>query len=177
VIGFVGRLNRQKQVGVVVDAFAEVLARLPEAKLVVVGDGPEREPLTDNVRRRGIESRVQFTGVRDDIEQLMKTFSCLVLPSAYEGLPNVALEAVALGVPVVAAAVGDVEDIVLNDRTGYLWREPTPAALADPLVRAATDEALRRTAGEEGPALVRADYSVNGAVEKLIAVYEKVVGK
>lgn len=177
VIGFVGRLSRQKQVGILVDAFAEALTNLPDAKLVLVGDGPERGTVIDRARRHGIEQRVQFAGVVDDVDQLMIGFSCLVLPSAYEGLPNVAMEAVALGVPVVAAAVGDVEDIVLDDRTGYLWREPTTSALADLLIRAATDEALRRRAGEEGPALIRANYSVDAAVDKLMPVYKKVVGK
>jgi glycosyltransferase involved in cell wall biosynthesis len=177
VFGFVGRLSRQKQVGILVDAFHELLARLPDAKLVLVGDGPERERVIDRVRRHGIEDRVQFTGVVDDAEQLMAQFSCLVLPSAYEGLPNVALEALALGIPVVAAEVGDVGDIVLDDRTGYLWRDQTTSALADLMIRAATDEALRKRAGEEGPEVVRTNHSVDAAIDKLLPIYEKIVKK
>jgi glycosyltransferase involved in cell wall biosynthesis len=177
VIGYVGRLDPQKRVDLVVDAFALASRQgLPEAKLTVVGDGPEHKRLVDRVRRLGLEDRVQFTGLIENVAETMAGFTCLALPSAYEGFPNVALEAVGLGVPVVAAPVGDVEDIVLDGRTGYLMTERSPRALADLLVRAATDPALRRRAGEEGPALVRANYSVDAAVEKLVSVYETVTG-
>jgi glycosyltransferase involved in cell wall biosynthesis len=177
VFGFVGRLNRQKRVDILLDAFAEAGAQLKDAKLVLVGDGPQRASAIDRARRLGIEHRVQFTGLVDDVEQHMVRFSCVVLPSAYEGLPNVALEAVALGVPVVAADVGDVGDIIIDDRTGYLWRTSTTSELADLMVRAATNEALRKRSREEGPALIREKYSVDAAVGKLLSVYEKAVEK
>ena len=177
VIGFVGRLDPQKQVDVLVEAFALALADLPEASLTIVGAGPEHNDLLDLIRRRGIEDRVEFTGLIENVEERMAGFSCLALPSAYEGFPNVAMEAVGLGVPVVAAPVGDVEDIVLEGRTGYLMTERSPRALADLLIRAATDQELRRRVGEEGPSLIRANYSVDAAVDKLMPVYEKVVGK
>jgi len=177
VIGFVGRLDPQKRVGFLVDAFALVLAVLPEARLVIVGAGPERSSLVDRVRRHGIEHLVQFTGLVENVEQRMAAFSCLALPSAYEGFPNVAMEAVGMGVPVVAAAVGDVEDIVLDGRTGYLMTERSPRALADLLVRAATDEGLKRRAASEGPALVKANYSVDAAIDRLMPVYERVTSQ
>ena len=177
VIGFVGRLDPQKRVGLLVDAFALALADLPEARLVIVGDGPERSSLIDRVRQHGIEPRVEFTGLVENVYQYMAAFSCLALPSAYEGFPNVALEAVGLGVPVVAAPVGDVEDIVLDGRTGYLMTERSPRALADLLVRAATDEGLKQRTVREGPALVKANYSVDAAIDKLMPVYEKVMSQ
>lgn len=171
VIGFVGRLTAQKQVGLLLDAFALVIRELPDARLVIVGDGPDREQLTGQVRRLGVDNAVEFTGHVDDPEHWMARFSCLALPSAYEGFPNVAMEAIALGVPVVAAAAGDVEDIVLDGRTGYVARELSPQGLAELLTRTVTDESLRLRAYEEGPALVRANYSVETSVKKLRAVY------
>jgi glycosyltransferase involved in cell wall biosynthesis len=177
VIGFVGRLDLQKQVGVLVDAFALAAKELPDATLVIVGDGPERASLLDRVRGRGVADRVQFTGLVENAERMMAGFSCLVLPSAYEGFPNVALEAVALGVPVVAAAVGDVEDIVIDDRTGYLWRDPSVHTLAGLLLRAAKNDELRRRTGQEGPALVRENYSVDVALARLMPVYERIVNR
>ena len=177
VIGFVGRLDPQKRVGLLVDAFALVAADLPRARLVIVGAGPEQSSLVDRVGQLGIQDLVQFTGLVEDVYQRMAGFSCLALPSAYEGFPNVAMEAVGMGVPVVATPVGDVEDIVLDGRTGYLITERSPRALADLLVRAVTDKGLRQRTSQEGPALVKADYSVDSAVDKLMPVYEKVLSQ
>jgi glycosyltransferase involved in cell wall biosynthesis len=128
-------------------------------------------------RARGIEDRVRFTGPIENVQDTMARFACLALPSAYEGFPNVALEAVAMGVPVVAAPVGDVEDIVLDGRTGYLMTEPTSRALADLLIRAVGDTTLRQRAGKEGPELVREKHSVDAAVDRLTFVYRRVTGK
>jgi glycosyltransferase involved in cell wall biosynthesis len=171
VIGFVGRLTAQKQVGLLLDAFALVTRKLPDARLVIAGDGPDREKLAGQARRLGIDNAVEFTGHVEDPELRMARFSCLALPSAYEGFPNVAMEAVALGVPVVAAAAGDVEDIVLDGRTGHIAVDPTPESFSDLLLRTVNDDALRHRAYEEGPALIRSKYSVESSVEKLRAVY------
>jgi glycosyltransferase involved in cell wall biosynthesis len=171
VIGFVGRLTAQKRVDLLLDAFALVIRELPDARLVVVGDGPDRDRLATQARRLGVDDGVEFAGQIEDPEHRMAGFSCLALPSAYEGFPNVAMESLALGVPVVAAAAGDVEDIVLEGRTGHIGRDLTPGSLSDLLIRTLTDDTLRRRAHEEGPALVQTNYSVESSIEKLRAVY------
>ena len=107
----------------------------------------------------------------------MRGFSCLVLPSAFEGLPNVALEALSLGIAVVASPVGDLEDVILEGRTGLSMTDNTPAALAALLERAIKDEDLRRSAAEQGPALIQTNYSVAAAVDKLLAVYNGLTSK
>ena len=152
-----------------------MIRELPDARLVIVGDGPDRDGLAGQVRRLELDNGVEFTGQIEDPERRMAEFSCLALPSAYEGFPNVAMESVALGVPVVAAAAGDVGDIVLEGRTGYVARDLTPGSLSDLLIRTLKDDELRRRAHDEGPALVRARYSVESSVEKLRAVYTAAV--
>jgi glycosyltransferase involved in cell wall biosynthesis len=173
-IGFVGRLRRQKRIDLLVDAFAAALPRLKDAKLVLAGEGPEWQTVTDRARHHGVAGHVHLAGFVQDVADLMREFSCLALPSAYEGLPNVALEAIAMGVPVVAADVGDVREIVLDGQTGYLWKGTTAESLADLIVRAATDGALRKRVAVEGPALARSKYGVEASVGELMGVYEKV---
>ena len=171
VIGFVGRLVAQKQPDLLVNAYAILRQRVPDARLVLVGDGPQRQWLLDQARRLGVADGVTMTGAVDDVEPYMRRFSCLVLPSAFEGFPNVVMEALSLGVPVVARPVGDLEEVVLEGRTGRLITEDTPDALASLLSRVVADEVLRRSAAEQGPALIRTHYSVEAAAERLLTVY------
>jgi glycosyltransferase involved in cell wall biosynthesis len=144
---------------------------VPDAKLVLVGDGPQRQSLLDRIRRLGVADGVTMTGAVDNVEQYMREFTCLVLPSAFEGFPNVVMEALSLGIPVVARPVGDLEEIVLEGRTGRLVREDTPTALAFLLSQVVEDESLRRNAAEQGPEMIRTQYSVAAALDKLLTVY------
>jgi glycosyltransferase involved in cell wall biosynthesis len=176
IIGFVGRLAKQKRVDRLVDAFAELADSFPRAVLTVVGDGPERDALEGQVRRLGVETRVEMTGLVDDVEKRMREFTCVVLPSAFEGFPNVVMEALAIGVPVIACPVGDVEDVVLNGHTGYLIEDDSPAALAALIERVLTDETLWRRTREEGPALIQEKHSVEAAIDELVPVYDSLVG-
>jgi len=138
---------------------------------VIVGDGPEREKLEEQSRRVGIEHCVEFTGNVDDVGAYLRRFTCLALPSSREGSPNVALESLAAGIPVIASPVGDVESIVIDGKTGRLLREQTPQALAELLMSTAADDALLRRAREDGPSLIRENHSVDAAVQKTLALY------
>lgn len=175
VVGFVGRLSEAKRLDLLVDAHAALLERAPDTKLVLVGDGPERQSLIERIDRLGTADLVTMTGAVDDVAPRIREFSCLVLPSAFEGSPNVVMEALAVGVPVVARPVGDLEDVVVDGRTGFLLREDTPAALADLLSRVVTDASLRTRVGEHGPGLIRTEYSLANSTDKLTTLYAKLV--
>ncbi len=128
VIGFVGRLSSHKAVG---DAIA-ALERLPERTvLCVVGSGPEEPALRNEVARRKLGARVVFVGWQDNVNAYLRSFSLLVLPSRREALPVVLRQAGAVELPVVAADVGGVSEIVAHDRTGLLY----PAGDIDALAR------------------------------------------
>jgi glycosyltransferase involved in cell wall biosynthesis len=176
VVGFVGRLVDTKRVDLLVDAFAELTRVQPEVRLTIVGDGPEKNPLRERIRRAGIDDRVDMAGAVDDVERWMAGFTCLALPSELEGLPNVLLEALAHGVPVVASATGDVEDIVVDGKTGFRIRDTSPEALASLLNRVISDEDLQRRVRDEGPAMIGAKYSVEAAVDRLLAMYAELAG-
>ncbi|MFI5316528.1 MAG: glycosyltransferase family 4 protein [Myxococcota bacterium] len=129
VIGYLGALSPEKAVGDVIAA----LVRLPEdVYLCIVGEGSEEGALRAEARRRGVERRVVFAGASSEVERYMIGLSALVLPSRQEALPVSLLEAAALAIPVIAADVGGVREIVDPRETGLLY----PTGDVDGLVRA-----------------------------------------
>jgi glycosyltransferase involved in cell wall biosynthesis len=129
VLGYVGRLSAEKAVG---DAIA-ALPRLPDdVVLCIVGEGPEEGALRAETHRRNLERRVVFAGYSREVTRYMASFVGLVLPSRREALPVVLREAAAIGLPVVAADVGGVREIVVPRETGLLY----PSGDVDGLVRA-----------------------------------------
>jgi glycosyltransferase involved in cell wall biosynthesis len=173
VVGCVGRLVDQKRFDSVLRAFPLVRARTPGARLEIVGDGPNLESLRALSRKMGIEEAVVFVGAVDDAASRIARMSCLVLPSAFEGLPNAALEAMGFGVPVVASPVGDVGSIVIDGVTGVVVRDTAPEPLAAGIVRALSDEALRARAREESPRLLRDRFSTAAALAVLVPLYQR----
>ena len=138
---FVGRLTEQKALPVAFEAFRQV----DGAKLVVVGDGPERVRLTRLAGELGVGDRVTFLGARprDEALRYLAGARAAVLSSAWENLPHAAVEALAVGTPVVSTAVGGVPEVVRDDENGLLVPPNDPAALAGALRRLLTDDALR----------------------------------
>ena len=147
-----GRLSPEKGFGVLVEAAAAVLRDDPAAGVVLFGDGVLRPELGGRVRELGLADRFRMPGFRTDLDSLLPAADVVVLPSLTEGLPNVALEAGAAGVPVVATAVGGTPEVVADGGTGFLVPpgEPGPLAarlselLANPDLRARMGTAARR---------------------------------
>jgi glycosyltransferase involved in cell wall biosynthesis len=137
---YVGRLSEEKSPGTLVTAMATLRSTHPSAGLLVVGDGPLRRALTDQAHTLGLRDRVRFVGHQghDEVATWMAAADCLCLPSVREGSPNVILEALGSGLPVVASRVGDIPRVV-TDASGIL----VPAADA-PALAAALAAALER---------------------------------
>lgn len=108
VFGAVSRLSAEKNLGQLLDAFQTLAQVTPGARLLIVGDGPEREALQARCRELSLAAQVVFAGNRSDMGAVYPVIDCLVLPSLTEGMPLVVLEAMARGIPIVASAVGDV---------------------------------------------------------------------
>lgn len=173
IVGCVGRLVDQKRFDAVLRAFPFVRAVVPDARLEIVGDGPNGAALRALSRSLGIEDAVVFAGAVDDATSRIARMSCLVIPSVFEGLPNTALEAMAFGVPVVASPVGDLETIVVDGVTGVVVRDTAAEPLAAGIVRAMTDVSLRESARDESPRLLRERYSAEAALAILVPLYER----
>lgn len=154
-IGAIGRLERVKGHDVLIDA----LARLDGVHLALVGGGSEAEALRERVRRNGLGGRVHFLGHRDDTADLLPCFDVFCLPSRAEGLPLAVLEAQAVGLPVVASAVGGVPQALHPEASDLVPAEDV-GALALALVRR-----LARPADAAGPrAFVQARYSLRATL-------------
>ena len=162
-----GRLVPLKRV----DGILEAIAGLSDAGLLVIGDGPERERLEHRVSELGIGDRVYFTGERErrDALALMAACDVFVLNSTHEGLPHVILEAMILGLPVVATAVGGTPEIVIDGKTGQLVNA-RDGSLAETLARVALDLGLRRRLGEQAQTFVQEKLRPELMVERTEAL-------
>ncbi len=147
----VARLSSEKNLAMLLQAFAPVAARSSDAVLVLVGDGPERESLQNQAGQLGLDrgGQLHFLGKRDDMAAIYAMSDCLVLPSLSEGMPLVVLEAMACEVPVLASAVGDIPRLLAQSEHGRLVPAGDAAALQAALnealsLRGRRDQAARR---------------------------------
>jgi glycosyltransferase involved in cell wall biosynthesis len=152
---FAGRLGPQKALGTLLRALVEV----PDAALVVAGDGPEREPLEQLTRTLGLDGRVSFIGAvpRERVLRLFGAADACVLPSAWENLPHTVVEALAVGCPVIATSVGGVPEVVRDRENGLLVAPGDPRALATAIAQLLSDDALRERLAAAAPGSVAAN--------------------
>jgi glycosyltransferase involved in cell wall biosynthesis len=151
-VGTAGRLTAQKALR---DAL-EAIARVPDVELLVLGEGPERAALERRAASLGISDRVRFlgAGTRDDVVALFRAVDAVLLTSAWENLPHTLLEALAVGAPVVATAVGGIPEVVVDGENGLLVPAHAVDAIAWAIDRVTHDEALRRSLGTAARASV-----------------------
>ena len=129
-IGCVANLRPVKGHRVLIEAFAAVCARVPDARLALVGEGPLENSLRERARELGVLDRVHFLGLRQDVPDLMRAFDTLVLASHSEGFSNALLEAMASGLPTVATAVGGNPELLADEGLGVLVPASDPVAMA-----------------------------------------------
>lgn len=172
VILFVGRLDEQKGVDWLLAASPRLLERLPGHDLVLVGDGPERARLERQAEAAGIAERVHFVGRRDDVPRILRAAKVLVLPSRWEGMPNVILEAMATGIPVVATRVEGVVELLGAD----LARDQTvdhgdSDALVDCVTRICSEETIARQLGRRNEQRAAQSFSLRRMIEAYESLY------
>lgn len=175
-VGLVARLERSKGGDLFLRAAAQVGALVPAARFVVVGDGPQRGELERLAAQLGMADRVEFLGYRSDARRLIGSLDVLVVPSRTDGTPLVVLEAMAAGVPVVAAAVGGIPDQIRHDVDGLLVPPGDPAAVAGALAELLTDaeRALRLAAAGRRRA---AEFTHDAMVLTLETIYRSALGR
>lgn len=146
----VARLDPLKDHVTAIHVLERVLHQRHDAKLVLVGEGPELNTLQELVRRRSLEPYVRFLGLRKDVGRLLAAADTCLLTSISEGIPLTLIEAMAAGLPVVATNVGGVPEVVEDGRTGFLVPHGDQSGLADRLLRLADSPALRQEMGRLG---------------------------
>ena len=177
VIGMVGRLEPQKGARYLIEAFARLPADLCGTQLWIVGAGPEEAGLRQRAADARVQRRVHFLGARADVPALMTRFDLLVLPSLWEGLPNVALEAMAARRPVVATNVDGTPEAVADEQTGILVPPADPVALAQATERLLREAELRRSMGEAGRRRVETHFTMERMVQRTQDIYREVLAE
>jgi glycosyltransferase involved in cell wall biosynthesis len=165
----VGRLSPEKgQLGLL-DAFGHACERGLEASLVLVGDGPDRKRVEDRILRNGLKDRVTMLGRLPEARTLEEIAQAdvLVLASFMEGLPVVLMEALALGVPVIAPAIAGIPELIAHGRTGLLFDAGDWGQLSERLVEISRDRAMRVRMAEAGRGQVEDMFSIARAVQPL----------
>jgi glycosyltransferase involved in cell wall biosynthesis len=173
-VGFIGRLTRQKGVDVLLRAFARIERERPSARLIIAGDGPDRRALEALARSLALR-RAVFLGWRGDAAGILADIDLLVVPSRWEGFGLVSLEAMALAKPVVASCVSAIPEIVVPGRTGLLVRPGDAVELADAIESLLTDPRRAREMGRAGRARVDGEFPVRKMAERTAEVYRAVV--
>jgi glycosyltransferase involved in cell wall biosynthesis len=167
----VGRLHPQKDVGGLLEATVEVRRRHPGVVVAVAGDGPQRTALVQQATRLGVDRTVRFLGARDDVADLMAAADVVVMCSVWESYGFVVTEALGLGRPLVATAVGPVPDLVIDGVTGRLVPPSEPAALADAIGDLLDDPDLAARLGSTGARHLGTKLDRGTLVDRVTAVY------
>jgi glycosyltransferase involved in cell wall biosynthesis len=175
VVGFVGRLADQKGVQYLIQAAPAVLAKHPDTKFLIVGDGPERAHLEQLANDLKVTQSVEFAGYQPEPRNLIQTMAVVVIPSIYDPFPLVTLEVMALARPIVGAAVGGIPEAVEDGRTGLLVPPRHPAAIAQALLKLLDDPVLRTAMGAAGRARAKHEFSPGTITAQYTSLYRRLL--
>jgi glycosyltransferase involved in cell wall biosynthesis len=167
----VARLDPIKDHATALHAFRDLARRRPDARLVIVGEGPQLGAIQARLRELEIGGGVRLLGLRSDVARLLSAADVSLLTSLSEGIPLTIIEAMAAGLPVVATRVGGVGEVVEDGVHGFLADPGDAAALAGHLLRLAADPALRAELGRRGRDRAFAIFAEDRMVDRYVDLY------
>jgi glycosyltransferase involved in cell wall biosynthesis len=170
-IGAVGRLVWQKGFEFFIKAIPEILLTSPEAKFLIVGEGPLRSQLEKLAQRLNIYDNLIFTGFQNDIQHILSSIDVLMVPSLLEGLPMIILEGMAMAKPIVATNIDGITEQISHEREGILVPIRKPEALAGAVSRIIEDDELATALGKAARKRVESSFSVGKMVRETEKVY------
>jgi len=175
----IGRLSKEKAHADLIEAFKQLSRTHPDldCKLLIVGEGPERESLATMAHASGFADRIVFTGQVTDVSPYYPIASVFVLPSHSEGSPNVLLEAMAARVPVVATEVGGVPEVVESDKSALLVPPKQPAMLAAAIARVLRNSDLAARLSATAAELIVENHAAERYVERIIGIYSRAISQ
>jgi glycosyltransferase involved in cell wall biosynthesis len=171
VITNVGILRSVKGHEVTLGTVKKVISASPDARFLIVGDGPRQAELEKMVKALGISEYVIFAGFVDNIPEIYSFSDVAVLSSWSEGLPQSLLQAMASGVPVVATGVGGVPEVVIHEKTGVLVEAGDHEALAKGVIKILTDNGFASQLVDNAKELVQKEHSLNHMIDKIEDLY------
>ena len=174
VIGFIGRMARQKRCEDVIFAMALVVILQPQTHLLMIGEGPERDKLMKFAREIGIDHLTRFTGHRADAAKFLSVMDVFWLSSDFEGLSNSLMEAMAAGVPCIASDIPPNRELVVDGETGFLVRVGDRVGFQQFTDRLLSDPELARRMGDAGRERMRGEFSIASMVAAHAKLYREV---
>jgi len=177
VIGAIGRLVWQKGFEYLIEAVPEVLKKYPDARFLIVGEGPLKDKLKLISERTNAADRIVFTGFRSDVKEILASIDVLAMPSLLEGLPIVLLEAMAMAKPIVATKIEGISEVLVSDKTGLLVPAKNPIALAGAITEILNDKTKAILLGQNARKMAEEYFSVKKMVEQTELVYEKLLNE
>jgi len=177
VIGVVSKLWEGKGHAVLIEAFKELQKELKDIRLVIVGEGYLYDRLENLVHRYGLSNSVLFTGFQMDVSEIIATFDVAVLPSFFEGMGRVLLEAMAMEKPVIGSRVGGIPDLVEDGVNGFLVRPGDVRDLVSTLKKIISDKKLARKMGKEGRKRMSEQFSADVMVRSIEKVYHECLNR
>lgn len=174
-LGAIGRLHPSKGFNDLISALAYIKAKTNSVRLIIVGEGELRDSLDLQIINHNLSGTIKFAGLRNDIPELMSALDVFVSSSIWEGLPNVVLEAMAAGKPVVATSVGGTPEVVVDGETGLLVPPRNPEALARAIIRLLKNPELCTRMGHAGKERVLKQFSIQRMVTKTQQLYKELM--
>ncbi|HOP08134.1 MAG TPA: glycosyltransferase [candidate division Zixibacteria bacterium] len=170
-----GRFSSEKGQRYLIEEAVTACHTVPHLHLILFGNGPDLQEMKDLSLQLGIAGRITFPGFEKNFTPCLKGADILVNPSRSEGLPNIVMEAMAVGLPVIATAVGDVPKLILPDQTGILIEYGQPEVLSRALIKLAEDKRLRTDLAKAAGKYIRERFSVERQTAEWTALYREML--
>jgi len=177
IICFVGRLDEQKRPDLLLKAYAKIKKRIRGGKVIIVGDRPSKEPVVSLARRLGIEGSVDFPGWRKDAVDFIAASDIFVLPSMWEGMSNVTMQALAVGTPVITTKVEGMNELLMGGRCGVMVQRDNFDELAAAIVDLYESPEKRRALATAGREHIEKNYRIEDVVRKYEDKYIEIAGQ
>lgn len=172
---FLGRLDPQKRPDWLLRRMPALIERLPDVDLLLAGDGPMRGSLERLAQQLGVDGRVHFLGWRADVPRLLASAEVVLLTSAWEGMPNAILEAMAAARPVVVTDVHGAAELLGDHADGQLTPSNDPDAFVDAVVRLVSNRELAHAVGNRNQARARQHFSIDGTADSYARLYDSLL--
>ena len=173
----VGRLVKEKDYPLLIEAFTAMAAKMPRARCIIAGDGDRMDEIRAIIKKNDLEDRIALPGTRNDISDLLSAADLFVLSSEREGLPVSLLEAMAAGTAIVTTDVGGVGEVVIGGESALMVMHGDVSALASAMERVLTDAVLRENLIKNASRAVEERFSMNSAAATLGDLYEHLASK
>lgn len=174
VLGTVGTLNYQKGIQFLISAMPLILKEFPETRLVIVGEGTYKKNLEGLAKKLKLDRKITFTGFVKDIEDEMMKFDIYVQPSISESFGLAIVQAMSLGIPIVATNTGGIPEVVTTGKSGILVEAGKPQALAEAIVTLLRDKSQAKEMGKLASEEAKIKFNLKDMIKETEGIYEKV---